>query len=57
MLMHLREIIHRPDISALGLIWREGAGPLVDGGVPLTSPGRCFFCSCFFYFGKKRIVR
>lgn len=32
MLEHLREIIQRPDISALGLLWTEGSGPLVDGG-------------------------
>lgn len=38
MLMHLRDIIKHPDVSALGLMWREGAGPLVDGGVPVASP-------------------
>lgn len=32
MLEHLREIIQRPDISALDLLWTEGSGPLVDGG-------------------------
>lgn len=32
MLEHLREIIQRPDISALGLLWSEGSGPLMDGG-------------------------
>lgn len=37
MLLHLREIIQRPDISALGLMWREGAGSLADGGVLLNS--------------------
>lgn len=39
MLMHLREIIQRPDISALSLMWREGAGPLVDGGALVDPTG------------------
>ena len=38
MLMYLRGIIQRPDISALGLLWREGSGPLVDGGASLGHP-------------------
>lgn len=36
MLLQLREIIQRPDISALSLVWREGSGPLVDGGAEIT---------------------
>lgn len=39
MLTHLRDIITHPDISALGLMWREGAGPLEDGGALVNSGG------------------
>ena len=40
MLVTLRDIIQHPDVSALSLMWREGAGPLVDGGSSLDSSGR-----------------
>lgn len=39
MLLYLREIIQRPDVSALSLMWNEGSGPLVDGGVTLNASG------------------
>eukprot|EP00903_Cladosiphon_okamuranus_P015566 g14371.t1 len=40
LLINLREIVQRPDVSALGLMWREGAGPLVDGGASLDASGQ-----------------